>query len=110
MSRTFVLAPRDGYIYAKLDLVECCPICGHFVVQVTNVNWKNEVFVCRKSNTKARKLYEKCKRSVIFERKRGLSSIWAGKRNYLFYNEYGVKKRCYSNISTMKLGAILGEF
>jgi hypothetical protein len=103
-SKTYCISPEDNYLLAQMDYLEECPICGHTVVQLTKIDLDNNVSVCRKINEKARKLFEKLKNSILFEKKTEGARVKAHSKFYLYYNEYGVKKKCYSNLSTMKLG------
>ncbi len=104
-STTFTLIPEDGYLYAELDLLEECPVCGHFVLQLTRINLKHEVSIVRKKNIAARKLYDKLKYVILFKQEYKFSPLKSSGSNfYLNYNEYGTKKRCYSNLSTLKMG------
>lgn len=103
-SKTYSLAPEKNYLIAQVDYLETCPICGHTVTQLSRVDFENNVSVCRKINDKARKLFEKLKTSIIFEKKAECSNLISHSNFYLNYNEFGVKKKCYSNLSTLKIG------
>ncbi|MDD3436163.1 MAG: hypothetical protein PHC64_03315 [Candidatus Gastranaerophilales bacterium] len=89
---------------AQLDYLEECPVCGHTVAQLTRVDLDNKVSIYRKINEKAKKMFEKLKNSILFEKKPECrnSKMYSG--FYLYYNEYGVKKKCYSNLSSLKIG------
>lgn len=103
-SKNYSLVPEENYLFAQVDYLEECPICGHSVIQITKIDNTNKVSVCRKINEKARKLFEKLKSSIISEKKAGNMTYNAHSKFYLYYNEYGVKKKCYSNFSSLKLG------
>lgn len=103
-SKSYCVAPEEGYLICEVDYLEHCPVCDHTVVQLTRINLDNEVSVCRKINKKAIKLFEKIKPLILYEKEAGWRKVKAFSRFYLNYSEYGVKKRCYSNLSTMKLG------
>lgn len=104
VSKNYSLAPEENYLFAQVDYLEECPVCGHTVIQVTRIDDKNKVSVCRKINEKARKLFNKLKNSIIAEKKQEGFNSKAHSKFYLYYNEYGVKKKCYSNLSSLKLG------
>lgn len=101
---TFTLIPQNGYLLAELDVLECCPVCGHFGAQVTRINHEHQVSIVRKSNIAARKLVEKLGTSILFKQKYRFSPLTQKGSFYLSYNEYGIKKRCYSNISALQMG------
>ena len=103
-SKSYCITPEENYFLAQIDYLEQCPICGHSVIQLTRIDMDNNVSTCRKINEKARKLFEKLKSSILFEKKTEGSRINSRSRFYLYYNEYGVKKKCYSNLSTLKMG------
>lgn len=103
-SKTYSVSPEEDYLQAQVDYLENCPICGHTVVQLTRIDFENNISVCRKINDKARKLFNKFKNSILFEKKTEGSASRAYSKFYLNYNEYGVKKKCYSNLSTLKMG------
>ena len=103
-SKSFTLQPEANYLYAQLDFLEQCPICGHTVLQITRMDRNNNISVCRKTNEKARKLYAKLKKSIIFEKDKPHNNYAYKSRFYLYYNEYGKKKKCYSNFSSLKMG------
>lgn len=104
-SVSYTLVPESGYLLAEADVVEMCPVCGHYVVQITRIDCNHVVSTVRKSNLQARKLFENIKSSILFKQKYRYSPLKGGKSNsYLGYSEYGVKKRCYSNLSTLKIG------
>lgn len=103
-SRSYSIVPEENYEFAQVDYLDKCPVCGHSVVQLTRIDFENHVSVCRKINSKARKLFEKLKDSILFEKKETGVKIRAYSKFYLNYNEFGVKKKCYSNLSTLKMG------
>lgn len=103
-SKSYSVLPDKDYLLVQLDFLEKCPICGHTVLQLTRVNFDNNVSICRKINDKARKLFDKLKGSILFEK----CVEFVPKINYsgfyLYYNEFGTKKKCYSNLSSLKIG------
>lgn len=103
-SKSYSISPEENYLFAQVDYLDKCPICGHTVTQITRIDSDNNVSVCRKINDKARKLFEKLKASILFEKKPEGVRLKAYSKFYLNYNEFGVKKRCYSNLSTLKIG------
>lgn len=103
-TRTFVLSPADGFVVCELDKLSECPVCGHFVIQLTRIDSSDILSVVRLENRKARKFWDKIKPKILYERKIYDYSNSAHGTFYLNYNEYGIKKRCYSNLSNLKLG------
>ena len=106
-SKTFSVKPYDNYIFCELDYLECCPVCGNTVLQLTRLNNNNEISVYRTKNKKARKFFEKIKPQIISEKAYNYSTLSHSHGSfYLYYNEYGRKKKCFSNLSTMTLGKL----
>lgn len=105
-AQTFAIQPEQNYLYAQIDYLEKCPICGHTVIQLTRMDKRNQISICRKTNEKARKLFSKIQDLIIFEKDKHFNTTKSKSRFYLYYNEYGKKKKCYSNLSSMKLGLL----
>lgn len=105
--KTFSVKPYENYIFCELDYLESCPVCGNTVLQLTRLNNNNEISIYRLKNKKAKKFFEKIKPNIIEEKAYKYSAFARQKGSfYLYYNEYGVKKKCYSNLSTMTLGIL----
>ncbi len=102
---SYSIVPQEGYLLAELDILEECPVCENYAVQVTRIDIEHNVSVVRKSNIQARKLFENVKSSIIRRQDYKYSVNQKGK-SYLYYNEFGTKKRCYSNLSTLKMGML----
>lgn len=103
-SKSYCISPEENYLLAQIDYLDKCPVCGHTVVQLTRIDLNNKISVCRKINEKARKLFGKLKTSILFERNSINRSLNYHSNFYLGYNEFGVKKKCYSNLSSLKMG------
>ena len=54
--------------------------------------------------------FEKLKDSVLYEIRPTKYNVAKYGRFYLNYNEFGVKKRCYSNLRTLKIGLAENKF
>ena len=88
----------------EADYLAKCPVCGHTVVQLTRIDIDDNISIVRKVNRKAKEFLKKLKKFILYEvRPISYNKINCGKF-YLNYNEFGVKKRCYSNLSTLKIG------
>lgn len=103
-TKSYSLSPGKEYILAEFDYLEECPVCGHTVAQLTRIDYDNNISFCRKINDKARKFFENIKNSIAFEKKSKGYTLKASSGFYLNYNEFGIKKKCYSNLSTLKIG------
>lgn len=103
-SKSYSVAPEDDYMFAQIDYLEKCPVCGHTVTQLTRIDYDHNVSICRKINEKARKLFNKLKNAIIYENNPQIANSRSHSKFYLYYNEFGVKKKCYSNLSTLKMG------
>lgn len=102
-SKSFKLKPSSNFLLCELDVLKVCPVCGHTVVQLTRIDFDNNISICRKTNSKAIKLLQKIKSQIIDE-KISIPRFAYSSNFYLNYNEFGVKRKCYSNLSTLKLG------
>lgn len=104
-AKSFALIPADGFLICEMDILQACPVCNHFIIQVTRIDFDNRVSIIRKKNLQALKFFEKLKSSILFEKSKVFSPFKSSKSNfYLNYNEFGVKKRCYSNFSNLEIG------
>lgn len=105
-SQTFILAPSKNFIFSELDILPYCSNCGHFVAQLTRIDFENKLSIVRKVNQKARSFFEKLESDILFEVKTSLFRPTAAGSFWLGYNEFGRKKKCYSNLSAMNLGKL----
>ena len=103
-TRTFRLVPKGNFVLCELDYLTKCPVCGHTVAQLTRVDDKDNISVVRKINKKAKIFYEKMKNFILYEIRPVKYSRFNTGKFYLNYNEFGVKKRCYSNLRALKIG------
>lgn len=103
-TRSYALVPRKTFRMCELDVLKKCPVCGHFVVQLTRVNENDEISTVRKVNAKAEKFFQSLKKFILYEKVPQKFPLFGHGKFYLNYNEYGIKKRCYSNLSTLKIG------
>lgn len=101
-TRSYKIVPQDDFVLCELDCLKRCPVCGHTVVQLTRIDKNNNISVIRKVNLKAREFFKNIQKYILYE-KVPQKYNRCGKF-YLNYNEYGVLKRCYSNLSTLKIG------
>lgn len=101
-TRTYILAPQKNIIVCEMDVLIKCPVCGHKVVQLTKIDKNGQLATIRKTNKKAEKFFKKLKKEILYEIK-PIKYDNTGKF-YLNYNEYGILKRCYSNLRNLKLG------
>ncbi|MFI3301311.1 MAG: hypothetical protein R3Y28_07830 [Candidatus Gastranaerophilales bacterium] len=102
-SNTYRLIPEEGYVAVQMDYLKRCPVCEHTVIQLTRIDANKELSIVRKTNKKAQTLFDKLKKNILYQEKEFDYSRQKSKF-YLNYNEYGTIKRCYSNLSTLKLG------
>ena len=103
-TRSFVLSPIDNFVLCELDYLAKCPVCGHFVVQITRLDKDNKISSIRFVNKKAEIFWKKIQKKILYERKFFDYTNHRGGTFYLNYNEFGVQKRCYSNFSNLKIG------
>ncbi len=103
-TRTFRLVPRADFVLCELDYLTKCPVCGHTVVQLTRVDANDNISIVRKVNKKAKLFYEKLKNFILYEIRAANYTTFNSGKFYLNYNEYGIKKRCYSNLRSLKIG------
>lgn len=103
-TKSYRLVPQDNFVICEADYLSKCPVCGHTVVQVTRIDKEDNISIIRKVNKKAKNFFENLKKYILYE----IRPINYNKVNYgsfyLNYNEFGVQKRCYSNLKTLKIG------
>ena len=103
-TKSFVLAPYENFTICELDILNQCPVCGNFSIQITRLNSENQISTIRYTNNKAKKFLQRIKPKILYEKINYNYNLKYLGKFYLNYNEYGVKKRCYSNFSTLKIG------
>ena len=102
-TRTYEIDDRyNKYKTCLLDVLEKCPVCQNYVLQLTRVDFMNNITFVRKRNSKAVKFFIKLKPFIIHEFDN--YKIPQGSKFFLYYNEFGSKKRCYSSLHSLKIG------
>ena len=124
IDQTFVIVPKNKkYSFAFMRTAHC-PVCNKHYTLITNYSFIKEgidlqkrAFGCFTPEHKlfagadADRMFEKIfeqQKSVLYEVLKNSANIKSG--FYLNYSEYGTIKRCYSNLSTLKLGRIKYNF
>lgn len=103
--RTFHIVPQKDFLITELDYLNMCPTCGHTVLQLTRIDKNDNITVIRRVNKKAIEFFKKLKKEILYEIKPTPINKQKGSF-YLNYNEFGIKKRCYSNLSALKIGLV----
>lgn len=103
-SVSYVVSPENDYLIVELDYLRECPVCGHTVAQLTRIDFDNNISICRKVNQKAKKFFANLQSSILYKKEPEIKRLKAYSKFYLYYNEFGVKKKCYSNLSTLNIG------
>ena len=103
-TKSYRLVPQDGFVLCEVDVLKSCPVCNHTVVQLTRVDSQDNISVLRKINAKAISFFEKLRKNILYEELPPTPARYVQGKFYLNYNEFGVKKRCYSNLSKLKIG------
>ena len=103
-TRTFRLVPQDGFVLCEVDVLAKCPCCGNRYVQLTRIDKDNNISTIKKSNQKSKKFFENIKKYILYEENILQNPNQKTGKFYLYYNEFGVRKKCYSNLKNMKIG------
>ena len=103
-TKTYFVKPEDGFSLCRVDYLDECPVCGHTVVQLTRKTEDNKVSIIRKVNQKAVKFFDRLKRLILYEQEDYKPVIPPINRNNWCYSEFGKKRFCSSNLSTLKIG------
>lgn len=99
---SYNISPEDGYISCIMHVInELCPICDGYAVELERINAQGITTRIRRKNSAAYEIFDRLENSIIS--KANKSNIVGG-RFFLPYSEYGKKKKCYSNLSTLKMG------
>lgn len=98
--KAYALAPSSN-LQSCIMLVGRCSKCGKLLVGIEKIDYSGKKTLICKTRRDAYLLYEKNIHNIIYE----IVDISIGKFGfYLNYSEYGKVKKCYSNLSTLKLG------
>ncbi len=103
-TRTYFVVPENGFSMCRIDYLEECPVCGHKVIQLTRKSEDNKVSIVRKVNQKAVKFFNKVKRLILYEQDDFMPYSLKRAANGPVYSEFGKKRFCSSNFSTLKIG------
>ncbi|MFA7658785.1 MAG: hypothetical protein WCY19_05070 [Candidatus Gastranaerophilaceae bacterium] len=99
----YELESHDGFFDCVMNVIyEKCP-CGKFILELERTNKEGRQKPKRFYGKEAYEIHDKLEKSILH--KIGSSNVVCG-RFYLNYGEYGKKKRCYSNLSTLKMGRL----
>ena len=103
-TRSFRLSPQENFVLCELDYLKKCPVCGANVVQLTRLDNENNISTIRRTKNDATKFFQTLKDKILYEEENTKYLAKQYGTFYLYYNEYGVKKKCYSNLKNLKLG------
>ena len=130
IDQTFVIIPKNRqYSFAFMRTAHC-PVCGKHYTLITNFKFVKEgegklkkddkktkafgsfkpehrIFTGKEADDIFEKIFE-VRKSVLYEIIKNSPSNKSG--FYLNYSEYGIIKKCYSNLSTLRLGRIKSNF
>lgn len=101
---------NDGCV-SKILKNACCPICGKNIVVIEKkmfIDGVEQIRYIRRQGKEANKLFDKLEKDIlcqIIEHR----NVQYKKGFYLNCNEYGKIKKCYSNLSSLKLGLFDSE-
>ena len=96
---------NDGCV-SKILKNAFCPICGKNIIVIEKkmfVDGVEQVRYIRRQGKEADKLFDKLENDIICVIPE-LKNVQYKKGFFLKYNEYGKIKKCYSNLSALKLG------
>lgn len=94
--------PPEGFIYQRIDFLVWCQKCKRTVMQVTRISAKNRVSRFRRTDEAARELFERMRSTIRFRIAEPFSLVNNRGGFYLCYNEFGQKKKCFSNFSSLR--------
>ena len=101
-THAFICDAPEGYIYQRIDYLVYCKVCKNTVMQVTRVDEKGAVSSFRRTNERARELFDRLRTSILFKLDGRMPAVSGKSSFYLRYNEFGKIKRCYSNFWSLK--------
>lgn len=98
----YKLENRSGLVLNYAYYLQACPVCLHSILVIRRISFDGSVSEVRKTNDKARKLFDKIKSSIICKYDQSL--VLGGSGYFLRYSEFGSVKKCYSNLSSLQMG------
>ncbi len=101
-THTYVCDPPEGFVFQRLDYLGWCKQCKSTVLQVSRIDISSNVSYFRRTDEKAKELFERLKSSIRFKINDGAWGVQPRSSYWLGYNEFGKKKRCYSNFSSLQ--------
>lgn len=100
----YIVEPMKNATLSIMAVLNPCSICGEVIVLIDSLMPSGEREIITKKGDEALKLFEKIKDAgrIICQLKTNPNAGHAGW--YLYYYDKGKKLKCYSNLSTLKLG------
>ena len=103
LARSYQVVPGNGYKSCIMHILYMCKDCENYVLELHRTRENGKVEVLRRIEREALDIYKKLRQLnwILYEINPGdvISSKF-----YLNYSEYGAIKKCYSNLSTLKMG------
>ena len=100
-THAFICDAPEGFVYQRIDYLVFCKVCKNTVMQVTRVDENGKISTFRRTNERARELFDRLRTSILFKLDAPMP-LRGGSSFYLRYSEFGRVKRCYSNFSALK--------
>ena len=101
-SVAYMCDPPKGFLLQRVDYLVWCKHCKRTIMQVTRLDLQHRVSSFRRSDADAEKLFDKLRTSILYKIKEPRTITPTHGSFWLGYNEFGHKKRCYSNLSALK--------
>lgn len=65
LANSYKISPADGYSDAILNVLEKCPVCGNFCLELKRINVNKNISTVKKKKNEAKNFYEKIKPRII---------------------------------------------
>lgn len=103
----YILAVNKKEDYKVLKTLRC-PVCKKVIALLEKKMYDGKITFVRFEGKKAEEFIDRQFCNILYE----LKPLSASKSSmfYLNYSEYGKIKKCYSNLSSLKLGRIKDNF
>ena len=97
----FICDAPSGFLYQRIDFLVRCKVCKRTVMHVLRLDASNNSSGFRRTDEQARELFDKMRTSILYKIVEPYEIAPTKGSFYLGYNEFGLKKRCYSNFSSL---------
>ena len=101
---TYIIEPLNNEIASTIEILNTCSLCDELVIVIRSLMPDGSSKVIKRKGKDAVRIYDNIINSgrIVCQYKKNMNCDKGGW--YLYYYDKGKKLKCYSNLSTLRLG------